>query len=106
MNEIEYQRKLIKKLQVLIPGSLVIKNDPSFMQGIPDVLVLYRDKWAMLEIKIDGHASIQPNQAYYVKLLGEMSFASFITPETEEDVLHDLQQALGVVRTARISQPK
>ena len=103
MNELQYQRKLMKKIQLLFPGATVLKNDPSFMQGIPDILILYKDRWAMLEVKIDGNANIRPNQEYYVKLFGEMSFASFISPETEEDVLHDLQQSLGLIGKARVS---
>jgi len=73
------------------------------VQGIPDILILFQDKWAMLEIKISGNASVRPNQRHYVERLGEMSFASFINPENEEEVLNDLQFAFGFVGATRIS---
>lgn len=104
MNEAQYQRKLVKRIEKLIPGSVVMKNDPQYNQGIPDLLILYGDKWAMLEVKMSANANIQPNQKYYIGVLDEMSFASFINPENEEDVLRDLQFAFGFTREARISQ--
>jgi hypothetical protein len=103
MNEAIYQTKLTKKIKDLLPGCVIIKNDPRYMQGVPDILILYNDKWAMLEIKLSGDAEIQPNQEYYVGVLNDMSFASFINPSNEEDVLGDLQHALGAVRKARVS---
>jgi hypothetical protein len=77
---------------------MVILTDPSYIQGLPDLLILYGKKWAMLEVKTSIAAHIQPNQTYYVNMLDQMSFASFISPEVERDVLSDLQQAFGVVR--------
>lgn len=103
MNESKYQAKLINKLRVLLPGCFILKNDPQYIQGVPDILVLYEDKWAALEIKFSYEASIQPNQKYYISLLHDMSFASFINPENEEDVLYDLQLAFGLIREARTS---
>lgn len=103
MNEIQYQRKLKKKIERLIPGCSVIKNDPQYNQGIPDLLVLFNDKWAMLEVKMSPTSSVRPNQEYYVGMFDKMSFASFIYPENEEDVLRELQHALESSREARIS---
>lgn len=103
MNETQYRGLLLTKLRDLFPGCVILRTDPSYVQGIPDILILFQDKWAMLEIKISGNASVRPNQRYYVERLGEMSFASFINPENEEEVLNDLQFAFGFVGATRIS---
>lgn len=105
MRETKYQTNLIKKIMDVIPGSFVLINDPRHIQGIPDVLVLYKKKWAALEVKIDDKAEVQPNQKYYVDKLGEMSFASFIHPGNEEDVLRALQHSFGLTRKARVPKP-
>lgn len=102
MNEIQYKRKLIKKLRELLPGCFVLQPDPRHLQGLPDIIILYNDTWAMLEIKISEDANVQPNQDYYVKMFGNMSFASFINPGNEEEVLSDLQQTFGSRRSTRL----
>lgn len=93
MTENKYQAKLIKKIRSLFPGCVVLKNDPNYIQGMPDLLVLYGDKWAALEVKIREGAREQPNQRYYVDALSEMSFAEFIHPENESRVLDALQRS-------------
>lgn len=93
MLENKFQAKLIKELKERFPGCIVMKNDSSYIQGIPDLLVLYNDKWASLECKKNASARKQPNQEYYVGRMNEMSFSRFICPENQEEVLNDLQQA-------------
>jgi hypothetical protein len=92
MLEREYQAKLIKKIKRRFPGAVVLKNDTSYIQGIPDLSVLWQDRWGELEVKRSANEQPQPNQEYYVDMLNEMSFASFIYPENEEEVLHELQR--------------
>lgn len=92
MLESDFQAKLIRELKDMFPGCIVMKNDPSYIQGIPDLLVLYRDKWASLECKKNAKAKRRPNQEYYVRQMDEMSFSRFICPENKEEVLYDLQQ--------------
>lgn len=91
--ERNFQESLIKDLKKLFPGCIVMKNDSSYIQGIPDLLILYRDKWASLEVKKDSHAKKQPNQEYYVGQMDEMSFSRFIYPENKEEVLNELFEA-------------
>lgn len=93
MLESVYQARLIKKLNRLFPGCVILKNDSGYLQGIPDLLVLFGDRWAMLEVKPSEDSPAQPNQPYYVDKLDHMSFAAFIYPENERDVLDALQQA-------------
>lgn len=103
MQESRYQNQLIKKLKSLFPDCIVMKNDAGYIQGIPDLTILYKDRWAMLEVKASATANVQPNQAYYVEQTGAMSFAAFIYPENEREVLHELQLAFQSDRKARIS---
>jgi hypothetical protein len=96
--ESKFQSELVKKLKILFKGSIVFKNDANQIQGFPDILILYKKHWACLECKKFAEASKRPNQEYYVKLLGEMSFARFIYPENEEAVLDELQRAFKLKR--------
>lgn len=93
MLESAFQGALIKELKAMFPGCLVLKNDPNYIQGFPDLTVLYQDKWALLESKRETKASHRPNQDYYVDLADGMSFARFICPENKQEVLNELQQA-------------
>lgn len=93
MLESNFQSKLIQELKGLLPGCMVIKNDPNYIQGIPDLLVLYKDKWAALECKKGAGSKRRPNQEYYVGQMDAMSFSRFIYPENKEEVLYELQQA-------------
>ena len=102
MLENRFKTKLIAELKDMFPGCIVIHMDPNEIQGIPDLLILYNDKWGALEGKKSADASVRPNQEYYVDLMNSMSFASFIYPENKEEVLNELQQALRPRRTARI----
>lgn len=93
MRENQYQAGLKKRLKSMFPGCLVTKLDSSDIQGIPDLLILYKNKWAILEVKKDAEAPHRPNQDYYVTKLNNMSFSRFIFPENEEEVLNELYKA-------------
>lgn len=103
VTENRYQAKLIKKLYSRFPGCFVLKTDTSHIQGMPDLIVLWHHYWATLEVKTSEDAPEQPNQRYYIERLGAMSFAAFIYPEIEEEVLSALQQAFEPPRRARVS---
>ena len=102
--ESEFQSNLIKELKDLFPGCLVLKNDANYIQGIPDLLILFKTQWAALECKRSLYEPYQPNQPYYLELMDDMSFASMICPENREAVLYELQHAFSPRRTARIPQ--
>lgn len=86
-----FQDRLIDTLKKLFPGCMVFKMDQ--IQGIPDLLVLYKDKWASLECKRAAGAKKRPNQEYWVETMNTMSFSRFVSPENKEEVLHELEQA-------------
>lgn len=104
MLENRFKTKLVNELKEMFPGCIVLHMDPGEIQGIPDLLILYQDKWAALEGKKNANASHRPNQDYYVNLMNDMSFAAFIYPENKEEVLHELQQAFCTRRTTRVSR--
>ena len=43
--ENKFQAELIKEIKSIFPESMVLKNDPSYKQGIPDLLIMYKNKW-------------------------------------------------------------
>ena len=92
--ESQFQHNLIKELKTRFDGCIVMKNDSSYIQGVPDLLILHNDKWAALECKKTKSASHQPNQDYYVNKMNDMSYAAFVYPENKKEVLDELEQAL------------
>ena len=94
--ESAFQAKLINDLKAMLPGCVVLKNDPNYIQGVPDLLVLYNNRWAALECKRSKNASHRPNQEYYISKMDGMSFAAFVYPENREDILDELQRSFEV----------
>ena len=93
MKESKFQADLKKELKKLFPGCIVTKMDSGDIQGIPDLLILFKNMWATLECKKSANASKRPNQEYYVGLMNKMSFSRFICPENKEEVLNELRKA-------------
>jgi len=95
MLESEYQKEFLNKVRALLPNTnykqcIIIKNDSGYLQGIPDWTIFYGERWATLEIKRTKHAHRQPNQLYYIELMGNMGYSSFVYPENEQQVLEEL----------------
>jgi hypothetical protein len=104
MLESKFQAEVISDLSQRFPGCIVLKNDANYIQGFPDLLVLFNNNWAALEVKNTNKARRQPNQDYYVGVLDEMSFAAYIHPDNKEDIFDDLQQAFRPRRASRVSK--
>lgn len=90
--EREFQKELIDEIKEQFPGCLVMKNDSGYIQGIPDWTILYKNKWAVLEVKRERKAKKRPNQPYYIETLNKMSFSRFVYPENKEEVLEELHK--------------
>lgn len=90
MLENRFKTDLIAEIEEMLPGCIAVHLDPNEIQGIPDLLILYRDRWAALEGKKSASASARPNQPYYVDLMDRMSFAAFIYPENKDEILDAL----------------
>lgn len=91
MIESKFQADLKKEIKKRFPGCIVTKMDSGDIQGIPDLLILYKDMWATLENKRSADAPKRPNQEYYVNKMNEMSFSRFIFPENREEILRELE---------------
>lgn len=100
--EREIQSRIIKKIKARLPGVQIFKGDTHFQQGTPDLIILYRDRWALLEVKKSRTASRRPNQQWFVDELNKMSYAALIHPDNEEDILNELQRALQTERCPRV----
>lgn len=92
-NESRFQRELIERLESMFPGCEVMKQDPTYKQGFPDLVIFFKDKYAILEVKKSEQAAHQPNQDYYISKFKNWVVSSFVSPENLEEVLHELQQA-------------
>lgn len=97
MLESKFQADLIAELKELFPGCYVLKNDANYIQGFPDLLILWNEHWAALEVKQNPNAHLQPNQKWYINKLDEMSFAAIIFPENRDFILSQLTQFFGEV---------
>ena len=96
MVESKFQSQLIRKIKNEFPGCMVLKNDPTYLQGVPDLTVFCGNKWAALEVKKSANASHRPNQNYYVDKMNRMSYATFVYPENEKEVLAELHKKFKV----------
>lgn len=90
MLENRFKTNLKKEIEQLLPGCFVLHLDPNEIQGIPDLIILYGNKWAAIEGKRSATASARPNQHYYVELMDKMAYSSFIYPENKDQVLDEL----------------
>lgn len=94
----DFQSDLITKIKTRFPGSIVMKNDANYIQGIPDLTVLYKNHWATLEDKKSEDAAHRPNQDWYVDKMNGMSFSAFVYPENVEEVLNEMERSFQVTR--------
>lgn len=94
--ESSYQNYLVQHLENLYPDALVMKNDPNYRQGIPDIIVLIGSTYGIFEVKRSSNEHHQPNQDWYVNHICDCGgFASFIYPENETQVLESFNRFLN-----------
>lgn len=93
--ESDFQKEYVLELEETFPGSMIIRGNSSWRQGVPDWMLLHGPNWAALELKRDAKAVKQPNQPYYVEKMNAMSYASFVYPSNAKAVIREIQQAFG-----------
>ena len=94
MKESDFQKKLIDNINKLFPECVILKNDSRYRQGIPDLIILNKNRWAILECKKRKNSHYQPNQNYYLNKLNNMSYANMVCPENEKEVMDELYKSL------------
>lgn len=97
-----FQSEVIDALRNMLPDCIILKNDANYLQGVPDILVLWGHQWAALECKKNRSDTPEPNQPYYVAKMNQMSFAAFIFPDNVDEVLDDLQLTFRSRRQPRV----
>lgn len=106
MLESKFQSMLKEDIESRLPECVIVKLDSGYMQGIPDLLILWRDRWAILEVKRKKPtkaSDFEPNQEWYIERFNNMSFSACIYPENAEEVLDALQRSFQSRRTTRFS---
>lgn len=93
--ERDYQLVLMEKIESKFPGCQIFNLTPLRILGIPDLLLLYENHWAMLETKRAIGSHRQALQEHYIALFDDMSFARFIDPSTEREILNELQRSFS-----------
>lgn len=94
--ESKFQAELIKDLEVLIPGCITLKGNSAARQGVPDLVIFYKDQYALIECKRSERSVAQPNQPYYVAHFNEWAFAAFCYPENRDHVINQLLDYFGI----------
>lgn len=96
MLERDFQSELIKELKDTFKDAIVLKNDPNYIQGFPDLTIFCGTKYAILEVKKNSCAHHQPNQDYYISYFTDMGvLAEFIYPENKEYIIKLLKEYFG-----------
>lgn len=94
--ESEFASELKEEIRHRFPDCFIIKLDSNQVQGIPDLMILWKEYWAILETKRGLRSVRQPNQEYYVELFDRMSFSAFVHPLNYRDILDDMERAFGL----------
>lgn len=91
----EYKTDSLKRLQGVLMmrygRCLIMKNDPTFKQGMPDQIVIVEPFHVFLEYKRSKSESHRPNQDYYVNLFNKQGgYAAFIYPDIEQQIFQEV----------------
>lgn len=92
--ESKYKTDLKKRMERRFVGAIILKNDEQLCPGIFDLVMLWGEQYAAIEVKRNPSAPYRPNQPYYLEKVEKMGGLSFtIYPENEDEVLNAIQYA-------------
>ena len=93
MSEATFRTKWLNKFKKLSPDIFIEFADPKRKNGIPDVIIFYKKKYARLETKRSKNASKRLHQQYYIDYFNSQGiYAAFLTPENQEEVYNALRR--------------
>ena len=92
----KFKEKLIKDIEKELPGCIVTKLEADTSNGIPDIIILHKGKWATLEAKKDISEVTKARrnklaQDYYVAEMNKMSFSRYVYPQNKAEVINELK---------------
>lgn len=94
--EAEFQAQLVKQFEELLPECVVLVKPGYYIQGFPDLMILYKNRWAALECKQSESSRYQPNQQWWIGELNEMGYAAMICPENCKEIIDEVLQSFGI----------
>ena len=91
--ESKFKSELYKEIRNRFPGSEVLPNDATYVQGILDATVYFPNgRYVMLEGKRASNSQRRPNQGYYVDRSPLSEHSMFVYPENKDEVLSELER--------------
>lgn len=93
MTESQFRTNFINKIKKLSPDIFIEFADANRVNGIPDVIIFYKNKHARIETKRSKNASKRLHQEYYINKFNSYGvYSTFLSPENEEEVINDLRR--------------
>jgi len=96
MNKLEaaFQSDLKKEIEGLLTDCVVLVKPGFTLLGFPDLLILYKNQWAALEVKRSEHEEYQPGQEWWIGELNAMSYSAMICPENRKEIIGEMVRSL------------
>ena len=67
--------------------------DAGKVNGIPDLIIFYKKKYARIETKREQDAAKRLHQEYYINMFKKQGiYAEFLMPENEEEIINGLRR--------------
>jgi hypothetical protein len=96
VKESKFEQDFCRRLRNVDKDVIVVKL--TGISGIPDRIVLYHDKFVLLEFKRSKNASHRPLQDWYIDHFDGWGLARFVYPENGEEVFSEVLDWFGLSR--------
>lgn len=95
MLESEVQKQFIDWVYNAFPEAIVMKNDASYLLGVPDLTIIVRSRWAFIETKKCSNSHKQPLQEDYIQYADTWAFGAFVDKDNAYRVFNELVDYLS-----------